>query len=235
MNRTEYKKLKLTLRSELLGFAKFDSRYYQCLKAFDLAEKIHSGFRKDGITPEFYHQLNMLAFSLSIHSMLDKPYYIYTTILLHDADEDYPYYVPEKFKDSCSTLNDYFSIEFADELDFITRMSKIKHTKNVNPDGSIEILSVKKDLNLYFSEIANCPICSVSKGIDRIHNISSMVGVFNNKKMFSYVSDVDELFLPMLKVARKNFLTQRPIYELIKSILCVNCDILSHFISKSEK
>ena len=39
-------------------------------------------------------------------------------------------------------------------------MSKIKHTKNVNPDGSIEILSVKKDLNLYFSEIANCPICS---------------------------------------------------------------------------
>ena len=52
----------------------------------------------------------MLVFSLSIHSMLDKPYYIYTTILLHDADEDYPYYVPENFKDSCSTLNDYFSL-----------------------------------------------------------------------------------------------------------------------------
>lgn len=232
MNRTEYDKLKLTLRSELLGFAKFDPRYYQCLKAFDLALKIHSGFRKDGITPESYHQLNMLAFAMSIHGLLEKPYYVYTTILLHDADEDYPLYVPESHKEICSTFDDYLEIEFKDEKTFIKTMSKIEHSYNRLPDGSVSVSSVKKDLKSYFYSIGNCIVCSVAKGIDRIHNISTMVGVFSDEKMLSYVKVVEDDFLPMLKQARKRFLTQRPVYELIKSVLCVNCDTVSYFVRK---
>jgi hypothetical protein len=235
MNTTPFEKLKLTLRSELLGFAKFDSRYYQCVKALDVASKIHVNKRKGG-GEEFSHQINMLSFAMSIHAMLEKPYLVYTTILFHDTDEDYPEYVPDGYEDTCQCFQDYLSIEFAEEKEFILRINKEVHVYDgIDSEGNKKFITTKKSKETYYGEMANCSVCSVAKGIDRHHNISTMQGVFKVEKQYSYINDVDNDFLPMLKVARNKFIKQKPVYELLKSILNVHCNTIRHFLDNLTK
>jgi len=225
MNTTPFEKLKLTLVHQLIGFAKFDKRYYQCIKALHVASEIHTKTRKDGVTPEFSHQLNMLSFAISIHELLISPYYVYTTILFHDALEDYPRFVPKGYEDRCNCFLDYLNLEFKNEVDFISRISKEIH---VYENGAIH--TTVKDKNVYFDEMANCPVCSIAKGIDRYHNISTMSGVFSLLKQLTYIKEVKIYFLPMLKKSRKKYLEQRPAYELLKSILNVHCETIKYFI-----
>lgn len=214
MNTTPFEKLKASLRAKLTGLAMIEPKYYQCVKALEMGAEIHTKKRKDGVTPEFYHQLNMLSYALTFHSALIDPDLVYTTIILHDAYEDYPEWI------------DRLEAEFPREMVYIKRISKIIFHKN--PDGTFT--EVKKDKKLYMSDMANCHVTSVGKGIDRIHNLSTMKGVFTIKKQITYYKEAREHFLPMLKSGRRKFLEQETVYESLKLTMNLLVDNIEHFI-----
>lgn len=200
MNTTEFKKLKLALYSKLSGLALADKTFNQCLAVFNYAESVHTGKRKDG-SEEFYHQMNMLGYAMNLHSMLAAPALIYSALLLHDTLEDNQH------------LRDEIRSKFPDLYVYCERLSKIDS-------------GVKKPSGEYFGEIANCPVCSVVKGIDRIHNLSSMVVPFSIEKQSEYIDEAKSKFLPMIKKAKGKFPEMLSVYELIKGTINIQCDTI---------
>lgn len=198
MNTVDYSKLRTSIRYTFIGMAYMDKRYDVCLKALQYADSIHKGVRKDDVTKEFYHQLNIVGYLLTQHRSLMDPVAVYVTALLHDVYEDYP------------ETRSYLTDNFGEFMPYILRVSKVR-------DGII----VPKAT--YFSDMQNCPVTSVVKGADRIHNLSTMDGVFSEEKQLNYKKEVDEYFLPMLKYARRKFPEQTMAYENLKCILNMYC------------
>ena len=77
----------------------------------------------------------------------------------------------------------------------------------------------KKDMPSYFKAIENCPIASIVKGADRIHNLQSMPGVFSKEKQKEYINEVNTYFLPMIKSASYLFPKQSLAYFNIKHMM----------------
>lgn len=205
MNTTSFEKLMTTTRHWLKGLASYDNRYYDVLHALEFFAQIHKHeLRKDGKTPGFYHQLNMLAFARTQHRNLADPASVYIAILGHDAVEDYP----ERFEEISNNLG-------ASDLRNICMLDK-----NRSPN-----------FDSYMDAVALDEVCSAVKGIDRIHNYSTMAGVFSSLKQESYAEDGRAYFLPMLKTARRRFPRQEPLYELLKSVLMMQIHATDHLVS----
>jgi (p)ppGpp synthase/HD superfamily hydrolase len=197
MNTTDYKTLKLSMRSQLLGMAMIDEKYFMCVEALNFAEDVHVGMRKGG-GHEFYHQLSILAELMNLHHFLIDPAFVYAAALLHDTYEDYPELEAEIRK------------KFPTVFEFVLRLSKIRN-------------GVKIPYEQYFKEMAECHVCSVVKGGDRVHNLSSMIKPFAFNKQMDYMKEVDDYFQKMLKEARRLFPRQNTAYESIKSRLNLIC------------
>lgn len=191
MNTTEFSKLKMASRYWLLGMAEHDSSYRQTLRAFEFMLETHQGLRKDGVTLEAYHQLSIFSMIRAMYKLLDKPSLTLTVCLLHDTYEDYP-----------DTHADLLRM-FPEAYNEIVRVSKIREGKKISYDQ-------------YFSEMTYCPVTSIVKLVDRIHNLSTMQGVFSLEKEQKYVDEVNEYFIPMIKKSRRLFPSQESAYELIK-------------------
>ncbi|MHD0644837.1 hypothetical protein ACYPKM_04370 [Pseudomonas aeruginosa] len=211
MNTTEHKKLLQTVRSHLQGMAANDSSYNDCVRALNyIVERVHTGTRKDGVTPESYHQLSILGFLLTQHKNLINPRAVYMAAILHDVIEDYPELISE------------VALMFPDDIVYAIRLSKVRNGADVPYD-------------LYFSEMAECPVCSVVKLADRIHNASTMAGVFSFEKTRKYLDEIIKYFLPMAKTARRNFPQQAAFYELSKSILSMKVANHSFYLDLIEE
>ena len=199
---TKFQKKLLTLRQQLVG-----ARYHHALAALEFAHRFHTGLRKDGVTPEFQHQIEIALFALTLPDLMYREEVI-ATILLHDVREDYNVTAAE--------IRDLFfqDPEFAARVDrAVENMTK-------------EFRGVKKDEQALFDAMAQDPIASIAKGCDRIHNIGSMLGVFTTEKQKKYVQEVHDLFLPMLKKARRLFPHQVNAYELLKFTLNMQIDLI---------
>lgn len=61
--------------------------------------------------------------------------------------------------------------------------------------------------------------CVKIKGIDRVHNLTTMLGGFKPQKRVEYIQETQEYVLPMLKQARRNFPDQECVYENLKFII----------------
>jgi (p)ppGpp synthase/HD superfamily hydrolase len=192
---TKFEKKLLTLRQQLVG-----AQYFHALAALEFAIRYHTGVRKDGITPEFQHQVEIALFALTLPNLMYRQEVI-ATILLHDVREDYGVTDGEV---RGLIFNDP---EFADRVArAVDNMTK-------------EFRGVKRDEQDLFEAMANDPIASIAKGCDRMHNLQSMVGVFKLEKQKEYIREVHDLFFPMLKKARRLFPHQVMAYENIKHIL----------------
>ncbi|WP_410950947.1 hypothetical protein [Pseudomonas sp. S1(2024)] len=205
MNTTDFVKLRSTIRASLTDMAKEDPQYNRVLELMELAAHYHSGTRKDGVTPEFYHQLSILGVAITQHLNLTSPASVYLAILAHDLVEDFP--------ESKAVLQ----AQFPEVVTYSVRLSKYR-------DG----VEISKEQ--YFQEMAHCPVASVAKLIDRLHNLSTMTGVFSNEKMLAYAKEVDDYFLPMAKTARKLFPEQKSFYELAKSMLIDQVRMVNFFV-----
>jgi len=199
---TPFQKKLLTLRQQLIG-----ARYHHALAALEFAHRFHTGVRKDGVTPEFQHQIEIALFALTLPDLMFRQEVI-ATIMLHDVREDYGVTSAEIrelfFEDS----------EFAARVDrAVENMTK-------------EWRGVKKDEKALFEAMSQDPIASIAKGCDRIHNVSSMLGVFTVEKQKIYIQEVVDLFLPMLKRARRLFPHQVNAYENIKFVLQTQMDLI---------
>lgn len=185
----KFEKRKIALRYWLLGRG-----YNLALEAMEFGAYHHNGFRKDGVTPEFDHQISICHYIRTLSSLRDMEKTLVVG-LLHDVSEDYGVQRDElarRFTEECATS--------------IWTMTK-------------EFKGVKRAPAEVFESIANDPFASIAKGADRGHNFNSMVGVFTPIKQIEYVSEGEDYFIPMIKKARRMFPDQEPAYENVKHLL----------------
>ena len=196
----EYDKIRMAIRYWLFG-----KEYYTAIKAMEFAAKHHTGLRKDGITPEYYHQLSIASYIRTLPGLI----YLEATMataFLHYIVEDYSISVSE------------IDRRFGKQVSF-----------------AVSLLSKKRDGYTienapYYSNICDNPIASIVKGADRIHNFQTMVDVFNIDKQEQYIEDGKIGILPMIKKARKKFPEQEPAYENIKHVLLSQIGLIEHAI-----
>jgi (p)ppGpp synthase/HD superfamily hydrolase len=189
-----YEKLKMALRYQLMGRASRDPAWYVAIKALDLGLLYHTGFRKDGKTPEFQHQIEIALYLLTMEKLLiDAPRTI-ADALLHDLGEDYGHQISFE--------------EIGEKTDTVIEADCRLLAK--------EYRGEKKTTDEYFEPLAGNFCVSVVKGSDRVHNMRTMAGVFKLEKQISYCDETEEHFFPFLKAARRNFPEQEPVYENIK-------------------
>jgi (p)ppGpp synthase/HD superfamily hydrolase len=181
----QFQREKTALKYFLIG-----RNYHGALKALGFVERYHVGLRKDGLTPELHHQVQ-IALSVSQQKDLLDEELCLMGALLHDTQEDYQ----------------VSSEEIESEFGKNVREVVWKLTKKFA--GTIRN---KKDL---IEAIAGDPHASIIKGVDRNNNLHSMIGVFTTNKMFDYAEEAELVFLPMLKKAGKLFPEQQAAYHAI--------------------
>lgn len=207
-----HSKLLIALQNYLCG-----AKYYDALKAFDFAKKIHIGTRKDGITPEFQHQLEIALFITTLRDLDDEEGTIIGA-LLHDVLEDYPFVTTQQLIDLIGT----------DRIQPIILVSKY-----------INGQQTYKFEQEYFHRISQDPIASIIKGSDRIHNLRTMHDAFTLVKQEQYVYETQTFFLPMLKVACGQFPTQYLAYMNIRTMIKTQLELIqaalkAHNIEKTK-
>lgn len=197
---TKHKKQILFLRYYLLG-----KGYHRALDALEYGLSIHVGTRKDGVTPEYQHQVEIVMYITTILSSLMYPEDTIIAALLHDTPEDY--FIDHR----------YIAQRFGNE-----------------PGEAIYLLDKNgKTAEQYHAGIAGNAIASIVKGADRMHNVGSMVNVFKREKQIRYTDEVVAHYLPMLKIARRKFPQQTDAYENIKHILNIQLSLF-HALHQSN-
>lgn len=193
----DFAKQKNSLRYWLLGRG-----WFTALRAMDCAENLHRGVRKDGVTPEFSHQVWIANFIRTLTPHLAKPEAAVAIGLLHDAGEDYGLTLETMIRD------------FGEDIAQPTwRLTKIRN-------------GLKLPNDVYYAGIAEDPLASLVKGVDRTHNIGSMVGVFTHAKQVEQIEETRAFVLPMLKIARRRFPEQELAYENLKQILLTRISLI---------
>lgn len=195
-------KERIALRHWLLG-----REWFKAAEAMTWAEGYHTGVRKDGVTPEFNHQVQIALYLATLTPHLLHPEDTITTAFAHDVCED-------------------FDVEFSVvEGLFGGRVAQATHS----------VTKVHKGFKRHPAEVmaaqANDPIGSVVKGADRIHNQSTLAGVFGNAKILEYIEETETYILPMLKQARQKFPAQSAAYQNERIMLRTQNATLRHFAS----
>ena len=185
----KYEKLFTALKYYMIG-----KNYTTALSALEFARSFHTGFRKNGIDPEYLHQVSIALYTSSLKGVQNEEM-VLALSCLHDTPEDYDV-------DKSILVN-----RFGEEL---TRKTLILSKKYQGRE---------KTMSEYFGEIGDDIDCSIVKGADRVNNVQTMIGVFSEEKQKKYIKEVEELFLPMLKTAKKNFPTQTHAYFNISQML----------------
>lgn len=151
----------------------------ETLKALSVAREKHSGqFRKSG-EPYISHPLVMAcnAVSMGIHD--DE---VIATILLHDVCEDCGVGLAEL------PVND--TVRRGVELMTFSVM-----------DG--ETKEIAK--NRYYNMLIQSREATLTKLIDRCHNVSSMAGTFSVAKLKAYIDETRQYVLPLLRKAKSRY------------------------------
>jgi (p)ppGpp synthase/HD superfamily hydrolase len=170
--------------------------FYRALETMTFAQRLHTGTRKDKVTPEFQHQVEQALHALTLKNLVDEEGTI-MTIMLHDTREDKPV--------SSSMIREKWGFEIELSVDCMT----------VKQFGE----SWRKDPEQYYWQQAGDVRASIAKGTDRIHNLNSMHGVFTPAKKQAYIEEVELLIIPMLKQASDNFPHQYYAYMNLRQTL----------------
>lgn len=192
-----YQRRTIAIRHTLLG-----KNWFNALGAMEFALGFHKGTRKDKITPEFFHQVEIAGFLLTLADSLCYPEDTIAVSFLHDCPEDYDV--------SFEEIESKFGHRVAMSTKLLT---KTHRGRKIEPAA-------------YFANMIDDPIASVNKGVDRINNQSTIVGVFSREKQDAYVVETSEYILPMLKAARKCCPRQFNAYRNIMFVLNSQLDMI---------
>jgi len=182
--------------------------WYKAWAAMELARSLEEGYRKDGCTPKFHHQLQVARLVATLLPHLIYPEETLAAAFLHDLREDHPKEI------NAAALIEQFGPLVADAVWTLSKKS----------GGMV------KDYDTYFAELAKCPVASIVKLADRCHNLHTMQGVFGPEKQRTYAEEIDTWFFPMIKRARHNFPRQYAAYENLKIILICQHELLFHLV-----
>jgi len=207
MSFTTPDKAKTYLRAHLQG-----ARMFKALEAMDICLEYHNGMRRDGVTPEWFHQFSIVLYLTTLEPWFSQVVPgaaaedIYCIAFLHDVVEDYKY--------PLETIRTKFGSNIANAVELISKENTGTGFKKTNED--------------YYAAMGNNPYAAIVKGADRMHNFQSMPGVFTPEKQDRYISEAKNLILPMLKAARKKYPSWRPAFENIKHALSMQMTLISN-------
>lgn len=191
----KFGKMKAVLRSELRGMARANPAYQVAIDAFNFAEKRIIGFRKDGITPNFMHAMEVLAYVMTLPG-LRYPAETYAAAILHDVLED------------TATTRQELQDSFGNRVTVaVVKLSKVIEGSKV------------MHLEHYFDGMVEDEIASIVKGADRGSNQGAMDGVFGIQKQIEQLEETERFILPMIKLARDLHADQYHAYMNIKLLL----------------
>lgn len=173
-----------TSRATLRGWMN-GRRFFDASAAMAEAEPYHPGMRKDGVTPEFAHQISIANHLRTLSLSDDDIRVLLIATFFHDTPEDKGLPV------------EVITTKYGE------RAGRVVHLMTKKFRGMI----VPADT--YFSELATDPLAAICKGGDRSHNLSTMLGPFSRAKQISYCDETEERHLPMMKRAARTF----PAYE----------------------
>ena len=205
MSSTEFSKIKLATRYWLYG-----KDYYTAVKAMEYAAKHHTGMRKDGVTPEFHHQLSIASYIRTLPNLL-FPERALAVAFLHDVVEDYNISLSE------------IERRFTKDIAYSVRLMSKK----------VEGYEAKTES--YYASMIEDPVSSIVKGSDRIHNFQTMPEVFTTEKQMKYIDECEKYIIPMLKEARRKFPEQEPAYENIKHVLLSQIGLIKISLKYKEQ
>lgn len=156
---------------------------FKALAALEHALNYHNGTRKDGVTPEFHHQLEIAQILIPLLGTLPTVQKDRTlaAVMLHDTSEDY----------GSGALLDIVNEGLRNDMLLIGEASRL--SKN------------GMETEEYYAALLGSPRTAAVKGADRVHNVESMAGVFRPEKIQKYIDETREFVLPMLKEARRRF------------------------------
>ncbi len=157
--------------------------YFMPLRALELAREYHVGLRKDGKTPEFQHQVEILEIFSPVLVHCANPRIVVAGTMLHDTPEDYAGSEP-RIEKECGY-----------------RVAQV--ARGMNKTGMT--------MEEYCKQLAEDEDLSILKGGDRLHNTRTMQ-CFTDEKIAKYIKETREHILPMLKKARRNFPHQSLVY-----------------------
>ena len=183
----------IAMKSWLVG-----KHYPLSLQAMNITKRVHTGLRKDGETPAFQHQMGVIYYLRTIHSLLFEPDITIAAGFLHDSPED-----------------------------GLIRQMDVDSLGSASLSVSVSLLNKSGLSNSeYYRGIAGDRSASIVKGADRMHNHQSMVGVFSEEKQREYVTETMDFVLPMLKEAQEEFAGQWDAYENVRHILKCQVDLI---------
>jgi hypothetical protein len=198
---TKSSKRRIALRHYLQG-----AKFYKALRAMSYAEGFHQGLRKDNITPEFQHQIDIALYLITLKDIPDEERAIIGA-LLHDVREDYEV----SYSDICSE----YGADIADDNHLVTK------TPGYNNSD-------------YYTGMYSRPFSMLIKGADRINNLQGMVGIFTLPKIIAYCDEVDDFFHPMLKYGQNRYPEFAGAYTNIRTILTTQTTLMRHFVSSHK-
>lgn len=151
----------------------------ETLKALSFAREQHSGQTRKSGDPYIVHPLTMACNALSLGITEDS---VIATILLHDVCED------------CST-----------------GLEQLPVNEDVRKGVSLMTFSVMdgetKEVakNRYYNMILTSREATLTKLVDRCHNVSSMAGTFSKEKLHAYIDETRHYVIPLLRKAKKMY------------------------------
>ena len=173
----------------LRGFAS-GAGMRETMKALTFAREKHNGqLRKSG-EPYIVHPLTMACNAVSMGIREDA---IVATILLHDVCEDCGVGVEEL------PVNE--TVRRA--VDLMTFRVMDGETKEIAK-------------NRYYNMLLQSREASITKLVDRCHNVSSMAGTFSVIKLKSYIEETRQYVLPLLRKVKNQYPEDADILFMLK-------------------
>ncbi len=166
------------LRSYLITNA-----YWMAVEAMEFASRFHQGYRLNG-DDEFSHPVEVALQLVESDTPMEYPEETLTAALLHDLCEDYD--IPF----------DAILTRFGPMVEKAVRaLTKTHRGMTFSFDAKM-------------LEAARCPIASLVKASDRLHNVETMEGAFSPKKAITYIDETEMQVLPHLELAMLSHPTQ---------------------------
>lgn len=149
------------------------------LKALAFAREKHSGqLRKSG-EPYIVHPLTMACNAVSMGIREDA---VIATILLHDVCEDCGVSIGE-----------------------LPVGDTVKHAVDMMTFRVMEGETKEIAKNRYYNMLLQSREASLTKLIDRCHNVSSMAGTFSVEKLKAYIEETRHYVLPLLRKVKNQY------------------------------
>jgi (p)ppGpp synthase/HD superfamily hydrolase len=201
----------MALRATLIAL-----KWYRALRCLEFALRYHTGFRKDGRTPEFLHQVEQALFALTVRNSVVHPEDTISAILLHD------------------TLEDYYTHG--------VRLSDIREVGGDLVATAVELLTnhidgVEKPKGIYYPQMGLHIIAAFAKACDRMNNQSTMANrkeddtpIFTAEKIRAKIDETMLYVFPMIKSARRLFPEQEDAYQNVKTVLEQQVRLLEHVL-----